>query len=116
MLQTVPGRVADAPIFRELATRLGDEAFTVQKTIDAIPTVSATPDRLRQTLRVLKTELPNPYRMLFDLTAIDERLRTHREGQPAADFSAVYHLISFGRNEDIRVKVALTGTTPHLPS
>ena len=116
MLQTVPGRVADAPIFRELATRLGDEAFTAQKTIDAIPTVWVTPDRLRQTLRVLKNELPNPYRMLFDLTAIDERLRTHREGQPAADFSAVYHLISFGRNEDIRVKVALTGTTPHLPS
>src|ERR1700722_10686189 len=116
MLQTVPGRFADAPIFRELATRLDDEAFTVQTTIDAIPTIWITPDRLLQTLRILKNDLPNPYRMLFDLTAIDERSRNHREGQPTADFSTVYHLISFGRNEDIRVKVALKGTTPHLPS
>ena len=92
MLQTVPGRFADAPIFRELATRLDDEAFTVQTTIDAIPTIWITPDRLLKTLRVLKNELPNPYRMLFDLTAIDERSRNHREGQPAADFSTIYHL------------------------
>ena len=116
MLQTVPGLFADPSILRELAARLGKEAFTVQQTVDGIPTIWVAPDRLLQTLHVLKCELPNPYRMLFDLTAIDERSRTHREGQPAADFSAVYHLVSFARNQDVRLKAALSGTTPHLPS
>ncbi len=116
MLQTVPGRFADPSILRELTARLGDEAVTAQPTADRIPTIWVAPDRLLQTLQILKNELPNPYRMLFDLTAIDERSRTHREGQPAADFSAVYHLISFGRNEDLRLKVALRGEAPHLPS
>ena len=45
--------------------------------------------------------------MLYDLTAIDERMRTHREGQPASDFTVVYHLLSFDRNEYVRIKVAL---------
>ncbi len=29
-------------------------------------------------------------RMLYDLTAIDERGRTHRDGQPPSDFTVVY--------------------------
>ncbi|STI47669.1 NADH-quinone oxidoreductase subunit C/D [Escherichia coli] len=37
-------------------------------------------------------KLPKPYVMLFDLHGMDERLRTHREGLPAADFSVFYHL------------------------
>ena len=45
--------------------------------------------------------------MLYDLTAIDERARKHREGQPDSDFTVVYHLLSFGRNEYVRVKVPL---------
>jgi hypothetical protein len=40
---------------------------------------------LHDVLRYLKHEIAQPYRMLFDLTAIDERLRKHREGLPAAD-------------------------------
>nr|MDQ6120894.1 hypothetical protein [Klebsiella pneumoniae subsp. pneumoniae] len=31
-------------------------------------------------------KLPKPYVMLFDLHGMDERLRTHRDGLPAADF------------------------------
>ena len=30
----------------------------------------------------------------------------HREGQPAGDFTVVYHLLSFDRNADVRIKVA----------
>ena len=52
-------------------------------------------------------KLPKPYVMLFDLHGMDERLRTHREGLPAADFSVFYHLISIDRNRDIMLKVAL---------
>ncbi len=55
----------------------------------------------------ISKKLPKPYVMLFDLHGMDERLRTHREGLPAADFSVFYHLISIDRNRDIMLKVAL---------
>ena len=45
--------------------------------------------------------------MLYDLTAIDERMRIHPEGPPASDFTLVYHLLSFDRNEYVRIKVPL---------
>ena len=43
--------------------------------------------------------------MLYDLTAIDERVRTTPPEQPASDFTVVYHLLSFERNADVRIKV-----------
>ena len=54
--------------------------------------------------------------MIYGLFAIDERLREHRDGQPAADFSVVYHLLSIERNSDIRIKVALDEADLELPS
>jgi NADH-quinone oxidoreductase subunit C/D len=67
-------------------------------------------------LALLKTSKGGAYPMLFDLTAIDERSRAHREGQPASDFTVVYQLLSFDRNEDLRIKVALQGDRPSLPT
>ena len=52
-------------------------------------------DRVPAVLRFLKEEIEQPYKMLYDLTAIDERMRQHRDGQPASDFTVVYHLLSF---------------------
>jgi NADH-quinone oxidoreductase subunit C/D len=46
--------------------------------------------------------------MLYDLSAVDERLRTHRDGLPKADFTVFYHLLSIERNSDLRIKVALS--------
>ena len=54
--------------------------------------------------------------MLYDLTAIDERVRVHRPGQPESAFTVVYHLLSYGRNADIRVKVPLREERLSLPS
>jgi NADH-quinone oxidoreductase subunit C/D len=54
--------------------------------------------------------------MLYDLTAVDERLRKNRQGLPSADFTVVYHLLSIDRNSDVRLKVALMGDNPSLPS
>ena len=71
---------------------------------------------LHDVLRYLKHEIARPYRMLFDLTAVDERLRKHREGLPAADFTVVYQLLSLERNADIRIKVALRGEYPSIKS
>src|SRR5665647_1619588 len=54
------------------------------------------------------------YRVLLDLTAIDERVRTNRQGQPPSDFTVVYLLISYDRNELVRLKVPLLGEFPSI--
>jgi NADH-quinone oxidoreductase subunit C/D len=74
---------------------------------DGIETVWVTRDLLHAKLAELKTAIDRPYRMVYDLTAIDERDRVHRAGEPAADFTLVYHLYSFDRNQYIRVKAPL---------
>jgi NADH-quinone oxidoreductase subunit C/D len=75
-----------------------------------------TKNKLPEVLGYLKYESQPSYDMLYDLTAVDERLHHHRDGQPACDFSVVYHLLSTGRNTDIRIKVGLDDTDPSLPS
>lgn len=101
-------------IVQMLKEKLGDENVVEQQTRDAFPTVWIPKERLRDALRYLKNDVEKPYRMLFDLTAIDERVRSHRQGQPDSDFTVVYHLLSFDRNEDLRLKVPLTGDNPSL--
>jgi len=102
----------------ELTERFGEDVVTVQETRDAIPTVWVDAARAKELLRHAKEEVDAPYRMLYDLTAIDEREREHRDGQPASDFTVVYHLLSFDRNQDLRVKVPLqeNGAAASVPS
>ncbi|MBZ0157534.1 MAG: NADH-quinone oxidoreductase subunit C/D [Alphaproteobacteria bacterium] len=107
---------ASSDIVHELRQRFGEGAFVQQETRDAFPTLWVRKEQAGETLRYLKTETERPYRMLYDLTAIDERVRSQRPGQPGSDFTVVYHLLSFGRNEDIRIKVPLQGEHPSLPS
>ncbi len=109
--------VAAAPdVVAELAERFGAGTFTAQEVRDDVPTLWAPRGRVPEVLRWLKEEAAPPYRMLFDLTAIDERARRHREGQPASDLTVVYHLYSLERNEFLRLKVALPWDQPRLPS
>jgi NADH-quinone oxidoreductase subunit C/D len=96
----------------ELYRQFGRELFVVQKTADDMTTLWLPRNRLIEVLHFLK---PN-YQMLYDLFAIDERSRTHREGQPAADYTVVYQLLSFSRNEDLRLKVALNEADADLPT
>jgi len=103
-------------VMTEVAARFGADVVTPQQTKDGVPTFFVPAGKLRDILRFLKTVIPLPYRMLFDLTAIDERLRNNRPGQPESDFTVVYHLLSFERNSDVRVKVALKGDAPSVPS
>ncbi len=98
----------------ELAGRFPDLAF--QETADGIPTAWVEAARLAEVLRWLKTEAPHRYPMLYDLTAIDERLRQHRPGQPASDFTVVYHLMAFEPHGELRLKVATRGESPSVPS
>ena len=103
-------------IIDELRERFGKEAADPQSTLDGIPTLWVPRDKLREILFYLKKGVRGPYRMLYDLFAMDERVRSRRQGQPESDFTVVYHLLSFERNEDVRVKVALEGESPSLPS
>jgi len=103
-------------IVHELQHRFGPAIISSQQTRDDLPTLWIAKDQLRDVLRYLKQGVFQPYRMLYDLTAIDERVRAHRQGQPESDFTLVYHLLSFERNADIRIKVALTGDYPVMPT
>jgi NADH-quinone oxidoreductase subunit C/D len=109
--------MSDTPdILETLQARFGPATVLPQATADGLPTFWIGRDRLRDVLKFLQSEVPQPYRMLYDLTAIDERHRRRREGQPAADFTVVYHLLSIDRNADVRLKVALVGDRPSLPT
>ncbi len=105
-----------APIIDDLKKSFGDSILAVQPTRDDIPTLWVTRERAKEIIRHLKAAVEGPYKMLYDLTAIDERVRSHRPGQPDSDFTVVYHLLSFDRNADIRIKVPLKGDAPSLPT
>ena len=107
--------IAAPSIVEALIRRLGS-TVVLQPTCDLIPTVWVKKEQLHGLLSYLKHEVEQPYKMLYDLTAIDERMRTHREGQPASDLTVVYHLLSFDRNEYVRIKVALVETRLSMPS
>ncbi len=108
----------DAPseIKKELFARFPEVPFTPQATRDQIATFWVPKAQVREVLAYLKSEAERPYRMLYDLSAIDERVRNRRDGQPTSDFTVVYHLLSFERNTDVRLKVALQGESPSIPS
>ncbi|MCL5026872.1 MAG: NADH-quinone oxidoreductase subunit C/D [Chloroflexi bacterium] len=107
---------ASSSVIQELQDKFGDAKITPQATRDDVATVWVARDDARDVLRHLKVGLEKPYRVLYDLTAIDERVRTHRQGQPDGDFTVVYHLLSYERNDDVRIKVPLKGDAPSIPS
>jgi len=109
--------MAGGDVFQDLQREFGpDSGFVPQPVRDEVPTIWIPRERLAPVLQFLKNAVPQPYRMLYDLTAIDERKRLRREGQPESDFTLVYHLLSFERNTDVRLKVALRGEFPSAAS
>ena len=113
MSEAVAGRVESG--VNELYAEFGRDAFVFQQTKDLIPTLWVGKDRLLPVLSWLKS-VANPFSMLFDLFAIDERLRCKRNDGSDGDFSIVYHLTSVSRNQDIRIKLALKEDTPAAPT
>ena len=106
-----------AGVIEELQARFPDAGLRPQPVGDEVPTAWAPAARVRDVLRYLKAEAPQPYRTLFDLTVIDERARLQiPPGQPPCDFTVVYHLLSFDRNSDVRLKVPLEGEYPSVAS
>jgi NADH-quinone oxidoreductase subunit C/D len=99
-------------IIQELRNKFGNTLLAVQETRDTAPTLWVAASAVHSVLSYLKSEVAKPYRMLYDLTAIDERPRTQRQNQPEADFTVLYLLLSFDRNEFIRIKAPLKGDYP----
>ncbi len=109
--------MSDAPaVVTELEGRFGADAFTAQETRSDFPTLWTSRERLPAVLKFLKTEVDRPFGTLYDLTAIDERFRKQRDGQPDSDFTVLYHLLSYGRNEDLCLKVGLADGDASLPT
>jgi NADH-quinone oxidoreductase subunit C/D len=106
----------EGTVVRELQERFGAEHLVPQETRDGIPTLWVSREKVRDVLGHLKSGIAGPYRMLYDLTAIDERVRSVRQDETRSDFTILYHLLSFDRNEDVRLKVPLHGEFPSLPT
>jgi NADH-quinone oxidoreductase subunit C/D len=106
-------RSPDIDVTEELRARFGENAVKAQETKDNIPTLWVEAPLIRDVLSYLKEEASLPYRTLYDLTAIDERVRIHSDGQPGNAFTLLYHLLSYERNADARIKVALAEDMPH---
>src|SRR5579883_3442711 len=45
---------------------------------DEIPTFWIAKNDIHEAIRSLRYDVPDPYKLLYDVTAIDERARTHR--------------------------------------
>ena len=107
----------DINAISELNERFGNQVILCnQSTRDDTVTIWIDKNNLISVLSYLKSEMILPFNLLYDLTAVDERTRKSRNDQPASDFTVVYHLTSFERNEDIRLKVALNTSNLHIPS
>ena len=89
----------------ELLARFPDGLLPDTEIRDGIPTYWVDPALAPQVLRFLKSEIARPYPLLYDLFVIDERMRAERTvPNETSDYTVVYHLLSFDRNADIRIK------------
>ena len=94
------------------------DVLAEQANCDRIPTLWFDRAKVKAVLNCLRENsfAGSRFEMLFDLTAIDERARVHRDGQPSSEFTVMYHLMSFSGNCDIRIKVPLFDADLVLPT
>lgn len=105
----------DHDIISELKNKFGEAILMVQPTRDEFPTVWVDAAHIAEVLKYLKNEISKPYKMLYDLTAIDEQAKVHKVHQDSK-FTIVYLLLSFDRNNFIRIKVPLSSDKPSVTS
>ncbi|HJN15991.1 MAG TPA: NADH-quinone oxidoreductase subunit C/D, partial [Armatimonadota bacterium] len=103
-------------ILQQLRERFGEGIAEDACARDGVPTCWVGAGDVASVLAYLQDDVDEPYVMLHDLWAIDERVRQHRETQPPADFTVVYDLSSPDRESDVRLKVPLLGENPSLPT
>jgi NADH-quinone oxidoreductase subunit C/D len=87
-----------------------------EHTADEIPTLWVEHKDIVVLCDALRFKLKAPFDFLFDLTAIDETTRQHNVIAQRLDFTVVYLLRSYARNQDLRLKVALPQNLKSLAS
>src|SRR6056300_1268612 len=113
---STPAAATDNALVTQVLRDFGDRILAVQPTCDGMPTFWVDRKDIKALLKSLRDDSTPRFDMLFDVTGIDERVRVHRDGQPAAEFTVVYHLMSFSGNCDVRVKVPLQDADLKLPT
>ena len=109
--------VAEHVVSDQVVTKLNEEfphtSLVAQSTVDGITTLWLERSELKAIVSYIKSI---GFEMLFDLCGVDERVRQDRSGLPESDFTVVYHFFSFSQLLDLRLKVALQGSDPNLPT
>ena len=95
---------------------LFQQQLVTQECADGMPTLWVSAEHISSLLALCKHQLQPAYSMLYDVTAIDERVRCHRDDQPASDFTVVYQLLSLEGNAFLRLKVALLAANLRIDS
>jgi len=112
----IPSFVANSRlVVDELYAEFNSAEFIEQSSLTGAPVLWLSREKLLAVVNFLKL-MPKGFVMLYDLQAIDERLRTKRVGLPKADFCVFYHFMSLERNCDIMLKVALDEKDLNVPS
>ncbi len=104
------------PILDELQSALGSVSLFQEQTLDEIPTAWVSAEDLPVVADALRFTLSEPFDFLFDLTAIDETTRQHVTVPQRQDFTLVYLLRSYSRDQDLRIKIALAKDAKTVPS
>ena len=99
----------------ELLAEKHPNKYLRQRTAENFPTIWVERGDLLAVMATLRT-VEQPYAMLLDLSAVDERLREWRAGLPPSDFTVFYQLLSLERNAEIRIKVALDENDLAVPT
>jgi NADH-quinone oxidoreductase subunit B/C/D len=109
----LPWSPADRALAAQLHERFADGLDTAPDSSDML-TCRVSAARCRELLRFLQQEANPRFVRLEDLTAVDESAR--RTPVAGADFTLVYHLLSFDGPQRLRVKVPLVGAEPEADS
>jgi NADH-quinone oxidoreductase subunit C/D len=99
-----------------LKEEMKDVVVQEQQTSDHIPTYWIQKENIVSVCEKLKKHHDHAFATLYDLTAIDERERNKRDGQPEGEFTVVYHLLSYKNNTDVRLKVSLNEPDLEVPT
>jgi NADH-quinone oxidoreductase subunit C/D len=105
----------DLTVTNVIKQRFSEQIILYEEPVsDDAHTIWVRKEDIGTLLGYLKNELTGPFKMLYDLTAIDERSRNTGNRGIESDFTIVYYLTSLTRNEDLRIKVPLTGEFPSI--
>ncbi len=118
--RSTPYRAEAEAFLGDLRKEYSQDNYWLQPDCLDMPTLWLDQQSLLPLLCFLKSEISRPFAMLYDLTAIDERLRVNRgKGelkQPESDFTLIYQLLSVERDLFVRIKMALPESRLSAPS